>query len=1067
MEHNNHIAFRVYNASAGSGKTYTLAKEYLKIVLQAPEHDAYKNILAITFTNKAVDEMKSRIVEYLYEFTKDKPSSKAKYLLEDISKEIGKNVSEIQDKSKKIIQKIIHNYASFDISTIDKFTHRIIRSFAFELGKSMNFEVDLEVERLLEEAVEDVIQKVGQETTDKEDKYLSELLIDFVKEKAQNNKSWNITQEIFETSKLLVKEGDKENVLRIDNKSITDYIELKQLLREIIEQEQSEVLTIAHTALKIIEDNQVTDAFKRNTVPDRFRKVIKENGVLGGDILREKEEVIYRNLDKDFEGFGGYSSKQTPIDQQQTIENIAPELLNLVKRMYKHARKATLYESIYKNINPLSVLSTINRAFQRIQEEQNVLSISEFNSILNQQIKDQPAPFVYEKLGDKYVHFFIDEFQDTSQMQWENLKPLIENALSGEVKTDQPGSLMIVGDPKQSIYAWRGGKVEQFIKLSDKENAQTNPFPNCSRKVWSLDTNYRSYSQIIEFNNKFFKFLADTFTEPYYKKIYQEAGQKTTDKIGGYVEFTFLQKEHQETDSDDNEALDVVEKYASKTLEIIQNAKDKGYAYSDIAILVRTKNSGVLLADYLIEREIPVVSSETLLLSNSDNVKLLIHLLYFIKDENNQQSKARFLYYLGRLVAQADIHNFVKKGIAQQQIVSFEQWLSDLGYSLNIKELQSMSLFEAIQQLIDMFFYQKSDTYLQSFQDLVLEQNMKIQLSLPDFLEYWEKDGYKKSIPSPKGNAVQIMTIHKSKGLEFPVVIIPFANYKYKKINTKWFDIKDDKIDLEKIYITPNSKVNSIEWIREQVDKIEQEELLSNINVLYVALTRATEQLYVVTDNNFAKDYMACFYKDYLENEKLFNEEQLVYSFGENKRCSVADKELQKIEFIEDVSEKLNLKQIKIAVNEALMWNTKQKESIEYGNVLHQLLSQIDCISEVDQVIQKAVAKGDIDLNIKQEVKAVIGQIVSLPELSCFFAQENKVFKERNIIGKNQLYKPDRIVIDAQQRVSILDYKTGLEDAKHIAQIQRYADVITQMGLQVIRKTIVYIGNEIKLIEVE
>lgn len=1067
----NQVAFKIYNASAGSGKTYTLTKEYLKIILQSDEPEPYRNILAITFTNKAVEEMKYRIVNTLEDFSKEEPSSKSKQMRDDIAKELNISAEKIQEKSRKLIQKIIHNYASFDISTIDKFSHRIIRSFAFELGLPMNFEVQLEVDRLLEEAVEGVIQKVG-DNASQEDDQLSKLLIGFVKEKAKDNKSWNITKDIFDTSKILAKEGSRENVLSLEENTISDYIELKKLLQEIIEQERVNVLEKAQKALKIIEDNGVANAFYRNIIPDRLRKIIKEDGDLGDDVKVEKELTVYKRLDKDAPDFAGYTAKSN-AGSEAIIEQIAPEILDLFKQIYKHARKVALCDSIYKSINPLSVLSTINAEFQKIQQDQNVVSISEFNTILNREIKDQPAPFIYEKLGDRYVHFFIDEFQDTSQMQWENLLPLLENALSGEVKANQPGTLMIVGDPKQSIYAWRGGKVDQFIELSDTKSQGSNPFSNPSRAVYNLDTNYRSYSQIIEFNNEFFEFLANKFENETYKKIYQQGIQKTTSRIGGYVEIVFLEKEDSSEPIEDEEMPSMADKYCVKTLEIIQNVIDKGYAYSDIAILVRTKSSGVLLADYLTEKEVPVVSSETLLLSNSDNIKLLIHLLYFTKDTKDQQSKAKFLYYLARLGNVADVHNFVQKGLNKNDIEGFEEWLSENGYPLKINKLQTKPLFEAVQMLVDLFFKEKSDVYLQSFQDLVLEQNIKAQLSLSDFLEYWEKTGINESIPSPKGNAVQIMTIHKSKGLEFPVVVMPFANQKYKKSDAHWFDFEGDRnedaIKLSKIYITPNSKTKSIDWLGEATDKIDQEELLSTINVLYVALTRATEHLYVVADNNIKKDYLAYFFDDFLKNgkNKYYQEGLLVYSFGENKRYSTEDKAPEQALIIKEIAQKLQPENIKIAVNDAIMWNTRQKESIDYGNSLHKLLSEVAYPSEVDKVVKKAIAEGEIDAEMQQEVIALLKKVVNHSELTIFFAPTNKVFNERNIISQSQLHKPDRLVIDSHQRVSILDYKTGLENVAHIKQLERYAQVVAQMGFEIHRKSIVYIGEDIKIVEVE
>ena len=475
-------SFSIYDASAGSGKTYALVKEYLKIILVAKKNDAYRNILAITFTNKAVHEMKSRIVGSLSEFAKDEPTQKAQELIEDLAQETKLSIAQIKTKSQQIIKHIIHNYAAFDISTIDKFTHKVIRAFAHDLGLPMTFEVTLDTENLLVEAVDAIIAQAG------EDETLTKLLIDFTMEKTDDDKSWDISREILETGRLVLNENNREEITHFQDKKIEDFVEIKTKLSKACQVLEKENENLATETLSLIEKNGINlKSFSGGYFPKHLQSIADGKFNPKNKTYHEFEDIKINKTAKD----------------GAIIENIIPDLLQFLDVIYKKIEKRDFYKAFLKNITPLSLLNTVSKELAKIQEEQNVLSIAEFNSIIHREIQNQPAPFIYERLGERYRHFFIDEFQDTSEMQWQNLIPLIDNATSSEIDGEK-GTLMIVGDPKQSIYRWRGGKAEQFIELSKTKN----PFNNPEKVLEHLDKNYRSYSQIIDFNNDFFKLLS-------------------------------------------------------------------------------------------------------------------------------------------------------------------------------------------------------------------------------------------------------------------------------------------------------------------------------------------------------------------------------------------------------------------------------------------------------------------------------------------------------------------------------------------------------------------------------
>ncbi len=442
-------SFTIYNASAGSGKTYTLAKEYIKILLKSPANDAYKNILAITFTNKAVEEMKFRILFYLLEFSKEDTSSKATYLLKEIASETGLSLVTIKDKSKIIIKNIIHNYTAFDISTIDKFTLKVIKSFVHELNIPLDFDVSLDTDLLMQEAIESVISKAG------EDEELTKLLLDFSKNKTDDDKNWDITFDLIKASALITNENNKSEIKKLSEKSIEDFVETRKQVIHNIETLKKQIKEKGSKCLQILTDNAIPfDSFSGSYFPKHLLK-IKEDSLLIAEIFKYKEVEDIAVL------------KNAP--NKDLIYSVLHKIIEELQKAYQLHQEVFFLEAFKKNIYPLSLLNSINLEFKKIQEEQNIVSISEFNEIINNEIKNQPAPFIYEKIGERYKYFFIDEFQDTSVLQWENLFPLLDNALSSE-ENNIKGSLMIVGDPKQAIYRWRGGKAEQFIALSQNES---------------------------------------------------------------------------------------------------------------------------------------------------------------------------------------------------------------------------------------------------------------------------------------------------------------------------------------------------------------------------------------------------------------------------------------------------------------------------------------------------------------------------------------------------------------------------------------------------------------------
>jgi len=1044
-------SFSIYDASAGSGKTYALVKEYLKIILTAKKDDAYRNILAITFTNKAVHEMKSRIVGSLSEFAKDEPDAKAVGLMEKLSEETGLSISGIKQKAKNIIRHIIHNYAAFDISTIDKFTHKVIRAFAHDLNLPMTFEVTLDTENLLIEAVDAIIAQAG------EDETLTKLLVDFTMEKTDDDKSWDISREILETGRLVLNENNRNEITHFQEKTIPEFIAIKNKLIEASKELEANCIGCSELALALIDKHGIDQkSFSAGHFPNHLRSIAEGRYNPKNKRYFETEDIKINKGAAD----------------RALIENIIPELLEMLAGIYKNYEKRDFYRAFLKNITPLSLLNTVSNELSRIQKEQNVLSIAEFNAIIYREIQNQPAPFIYERLGERYRHFFIDEFQDTSEMQWQNLIPLIDNALSGQDEFGTKGTLMIVGDPKQSIYRWRGGKAEQFIELGKAHN----PFSNPNKEQFSLDTNRRSYSQIIDFNNEFFGLIANEFEHADYKDLYENHSfQKTNDKTGGYVNLSFIPEIA--VPEEDEDALGKTDLYIRATLETIHEVKSKGFQYKDIVILTRKRDQGIAVANYLSEHRIPLLSSETLMIANATEVRMIIHLLRYLKNSADLEAKAHFLQNISaHLQHELPVHDFIARGMELYNESDFEQWLAGFDVTISFRNIRKKSLYEAVEIIISRFIdMEKSNAYVQYFLDIVLERDMRNQAGIADFLDYWDKKSETFSIPSPEGkDAVRIMTIHKSKGLEFPVVILPFAeeDYSRKPKDKLWLDSDAADFGLEKVLIDNNSAVTGFGAEASLVyNQKKQEELLDNINVLYVALTRAEEQLYVISNRNLnakgeikAND-MSTFFVNFLMSKGIFETDKTKYEFGNPLKLSEKPQIAGIEKKVPTVAKTLDPKNIRIAQREALMWGTHQQEAIAYGNVIHEILSFIKTANDIGLAIIKAIENGLITVAQQEIVRETILGIVAHPELGNYFSAENKVMNEQSIIRKgNSTVKPDRMVLNANKEVFLLDYKTGLHQNKYRLQLENYESAIESMGYKVAKKALVYIGEEVKVV---
>jgi len=1050
--------FNVYNASAGSGKTFTLVKEYLKILLTSESIYSFQNILAITFTNKAAAEMKERILENLRSFVNKEENG----MFVMLCSETGVEKEKLYEKSKRILENILQNYSAFNITTIDSFTHKLIRTFAYDLGLPMNFEVEMDGGKLLKEAVDILISKIGI------DEKLTEILIDFSIQKVNEDKSWDISKELNSIAKILLNEEDVHQLKKIESKSLDDFKKLEKKIRKYRNKIVSQFVEKGKEGLCIIDDLGVEYSdFSYSDLPNFFKKLIGFKVHIVGSIKFEgrlhtniSNEVLYTKSKK--------QSIKDSIDSQRTRLIV---LYNEIEDLYNE--KYPLYiltELVSKSLIPLAVLNNIQKELTSIKDQNNICLNAEFNQMISEKIKNEPTPFIYERIGEKFQSYFIDEMQDTSYLQWQNLIPLINNALSQE-----KGSLLLVGDAKQAIYRWRGGKAEQFIDLSlEDENAGTNPFL-VSKGTQSLSVNYRSYSEVISFNNSFFSHISSFLTSPIYEELYVDGNrQEFNSNHGGYVQLNFIDKKGLE-----KEEREIA--YPQKVLEIIQQL-DVGFKKSNVCVLVRRKKDGVAVANYLSENNIDIISSETLLLQNSFKVQFLIHTLMIIHNPLDKDSKFKavsFLYDFLKIKKEA--HLFYES-LIHLELSTFFKELEQYGICFEFEKFLQMPFYESIEELIRSFrLVTETDAYVQFFLDFVLDFQRKNYNDLSMFLELWEQKKDNLSIASVEGeDAVRIMTIHKSKGLEFPVVIFPCdVDVAFEIDPIIWYDDLDNTLfeGFSTSLVACSKKITFAGEKGGQLFEKRKEELaLDNFNLLYVALTRAVEQLYVVTDFIVDKkgaeklNFYSGLFVNYLKglsDENKWDASKLIYEFGNKLKNSIIKEKKGTLETeLQEsfISTPWESHDISIVANSSKRWGTNQDSAIKYGLLIHEMLSKIITVKDVKIVVNSYLVNGIISKSDKNEIINLLMNVVAHQEIAIYFQGDGVVFNEREILKKDgKTLIPDRLMF-YENEVVVVDYKTGMESCGHGKQIEEYVKVLLEMGFKVTEKIVVYIGEQVRVV---
>lgn len=1003
--------FKIYNASAGAGKTFLLVQTYLEHLLGSSSFHFFHRLLALTFTNKAVFEMKSRILSKLHQFANASSFDNLPMAV-NIATKLELTYPEIQRRSERILKTILHDYGAFDVITLDRFTHRVIRTFAQDLGLSYNFQVELNHKQLLSDTVDQLLVQVGH------DNELTHLLQRFTFSKMDDEKttSWDLKNNLIAVAELLLNENDRQNAMLLTQFSPHERKAQSRYLFDEKKDVRARLMTLGEQVMELLQMHELSpEHFSRKILYKKFQG-LSQGSFDAFDDGKWHEQLLANQ---------GIYPKKTPSDKQATIDELQPVLAKSFTTAQQLFHRWKLIRSIEKQHLPLQLLTRLAEELEAIQQQTNRVLLATFNSKIHKEILAHPTPYIYERLGENYRHYFIDEFQDTSTLQWKNLIPLISACFLEETDALREGSLLVVGDPKQSIYRWRGGNVDQFIALIEDQN----PF-TVKQEVTPLKSNYRSFSSIVAFNNRLFSLLPQLLTSSINQSLYGEnAQQKIQQQTQGYVHLDFfscLPKERNE-------------QHIARVVEQIVQLNQENFSLNDMVVLVRTKGEGQCIARALEERNVAFISSESLSLSENPEIAFLINLCHCYVTPHERFPKMEVLDYLyPHLQIQEDRHSFLQTHLDQPWATLLKKFSIDF----DLENFGHRSLFETLELAIDAIpGLSAIQPFVAHFLDVVFAFDREENRSPSAFLSFWQQQKDKLTLPmSDEVSGVRIMTIHKAKGLEFPIVFFPFAD-RLLHANHQ-----------EKVWLETQSIFGSnypLAWLgfskaledfgsagkAVYATKIQQQEI-DAWNVFYVAVTRASEQLYLYADQSMIEKPSYAQLFDLLIKEAGLSLDQERYSWGvlpKTQKGIVPEKP----KYVPQKSKRNPYEKRLLLQGYA---SDEKEQNREFGILVHDLLSRIQYADQLESVLIEAKKQGEITAKEHQRLFEVIHSMMEHPQIKPFFTSAYKIWNEHSlVVGGTQILRPDRMVVN-DTHVVIIDYKTGKPDSSHANQVETYLE---------------------------
>ena len=1063
----------VYKASAGSGKTFTLATEYIRLLVENPQ--SYRNILAVTFTNKATEEMKMRILSQLYGIWKQLPESNN--YLKNIQEKTGLEPNIISERAGLSLNNLTHNYNYFRVETIDTFFQSVLRNMARELDLTTNLRIGLNDYQVEELAVDQLIEDLT--TTD----VMLQWILKYIMENISDDKSWNVIAQIKKFGQNIFKDYYKEVSITLEQKMgeagfFENYTTCLRDLRKAAEEYMKEIGESFFDTLEGEGLNVDDLSSKQRGIASFFNKLRK--GTFDPSIITTTVANHLENIEK-------WCPKTNPR-RDVVLQVVESSLIQILKCAVEAQEKQwKIFQSsnlTLRHLNQLRLLSSIEKKVREINETENRFLLSDTQQLLHSLIDGSDSPFIFEKIGTQLQHVMIDEFQDTSTIQWQNFKVLLAETMSHE-----DGSNLIVGDVKQSIYRWRSGDWRLL-------NGIENQFNSMLMEIKSLSTNYRSTRNVIDFNNTFFRHAAkveyqaleelECDEREQLEKAYADVEQKVPDdkKDEGRVTIELLpNNEYQES---------VLE----HTVEYVRELIDTGVSQKDIAILVRYNNHIPLIAQYFLENlpEVSIVSDEAFRLEASSAVCLMIQALHLLLHPDDQLTKAA--------IVKTWLCTVQGKELTDDQFMiagnNLDEYLPE-AYIGHFDELLTLPLYELAEKIYSIFqlhLLEGQGAYLCAFYDHLANYVNENTTDIQSFLTEWEENLSKKTIQSDETNGIRLISIHKSKGLEFDHVIIPYCDWTLEKYSDNIIWCKPDEAPFNDLPIAP------IDYSPKMMGSIYEKEYLhehlqntvDNLNLLYVAFTRAAKSLYVVGKRG-AKNSRSALIElclplvaesmpeaqlEGMEN----NEAAIVFEYG---TCQTSQPELPSQKNEKESSNPFLQKSEAISVS-IRTYDSKvnfrqsnrsrdfiegedidqQRRYIQAGSILHEIFSTIQTEKDIPEALQRLQFEGILydEEMTAERITSMLRKRLSDPRVASWFSPRWTLFNECTILsvedGEVHEHRPDRVITDGDEWI-VVDFKFGHPDPEYHTQVRRYMDLLSSMGHQNIKGYLWYVySNKIE-----
>ena len=1022
----------ICRAAAGSGKTYTLVRQYLELAFSAPESQVaqrFTHILAITFTNKAANEMKERILNDLEEIiAEDNKCS----MRDDLAQRLNMPLSTLRRYAAIVRQSILHNYSDLAVCTIDSFMHRIVRTFAHDLNLPLNFDVARERDLLIQNAVDSLMSLAGTEGQEE----LTDMLCEYAQNNMMEGNGYMFESRLAKLAEELFKDQAIDFLESLRNLDTERFRTIQRQMAAANQRYLEQLRPLGEEALAIISNAglSVEDFYQGNKGAGAFFRHLAEGST------NEPNSYARAFLEGDKLGAG-----KCPPATLDALKAAKPQLQDVYLRFKQlYDSEGKLYNSrnlLLQNIYPLALLNKLGELVEDYSRDNELVHISEFNRRIADIVREEPAPFIYERLGNRYWNYLIDEFQDTSNMQWLNLVPLVENSIA------TGHTSLVVGDGKQAIYRFRQGDVDQFVSLPHVDSPLHGHIleqPGMSQTL-HLDRNFRTGRTIVEFNNALFEWIIrNRFDDNQgLKDIYLGNGERadlaqTPVHEGGYLQLGFWSLDK------DLEPL-----WQEILNDIHHQVDDLHYNYRDITLLARNRSILSKISAFLTKNGIPVISDESFHLTQSQVVMLLRSMLQYLNDGSDRVAAARVLIYLHNLgIVRNDLSSkFIYNPASPTP--SLDSLLSHEGLPLRCDRLRKMGLYDCCEEALRMLRLDGIETaYSASFLNVVAKYCTNHRQSLAEFIEWFDEQ--KDSLTTSTANdldAVKLMTIHKAKGLQAPIIIYPIVAEQRKQDNI-WVHIDPkNELPLPTGLIHPKKDQHTIFDAESNAELSKSD--MDRVNILYVALTRPCEKLLVYCQQakkSGTTDY-ASLLQDYLSTRTDTVEVRPnVRALGNDSHKQQAD---------EKASSSLNIQlqtlsypdwmpRIAIAEQSAALFGELDETALRRGNQLHDLLAQLHHRDEADKVLDNYLLQHPLPDDEAAILRDTLHNMMRQPEIARFFDPAYRCINETDLVWQGEVMRPDRIVFTPTE-TWVVDFKSGALSNKHRIQVSHYCQAIAAL----------------------